>query len=91
MAILSLLIIEHEHQRRNGEEVQEVDTDRKSHQERNEHDPSVGIWLVSLLIPLGHRPEDHGGEEGRHRIYLTFDCREPESVAESVGKSSHST
>ena len=89
MTVFSLLIVEHEHQRRNGEEVQEVNSYRESHQERYEHDPSVGIRLVSLLIPLGHRPEDHGSEERRHRIYLTLDCREPECVAECVCKGSH--
>ena len=32
MSVLSLLIIEHEHERRNRKQVEEVDSDGKTHQ-----------------------------------------------------------
>ena len=63
MTVLPLLIIEHEHESRNRKQVEEVDSDGKTHQERYKHDPPVCIWLVSLLVPLDHRPEHQGCEE----------------------------
>ena len=73
MSVLALLVVEKEHERRDGEEVEEMDTDRKSHKEGYEDDPSVRIRGVSLVVPLGHRPEYKGGEKGRHRVHLTLD------------------
>ena len=32
------------------------------------------LRLVRLLIPLGHSPEHHGREEGRHRINFALNC-----------------
>ena len=57
MAVLPLLVIEHEDQSRYGKEVQKVDADGKSHQKAYEHYPAVGVWPVCLLIPLCHGPE----------------------------------
>ncbi len=46
-----------------GEEVQKVHADGKAHQEADQHYPAVGIRLVRLFVPFGHRPEDQGGEQ----------------------------
>ena len=61
-----------------------MDTDGQSHQEGDEDDPTVGVRPVGLLVPLGHRPENEGGEQGRHGIDLAFDRGEPERVGEAV-------
>ena len=91
MSVFSLLIIIKEDKGRNCQQVQQMDTDGKSHQEGNQHDPPVCIRSVSLLIPFGHCPENQGGEKGRHRIDLTLYGRKPEGVAETVGKGADST
>ena len=91
MPVLPLLIVEHEHERRNCKQVQEVDSDGQTHQERYEHDPSVGIRLVRLLVPLDHCPEHEGCEKRRHRIDLTLYRREPECIAECVRKRTYGT
>ena len=91
MSVLPLLIIEHEYESRDCKQIEEMDSDGKTHQERNQNDPSVRIWLIRLFVPLCHRPEDKGSEERRHRIHLTLDCREPECVAECVGKRTYGT
>ena len=57
VSVLSLLVVEHEHQSRDCKKVQKVDSDRKAHQEADKHDPTVCIWSVCLIIPLGHAPE----------------------------------
>ena len=68
-----------------------MDTYGKTHQKRYQHKPSVGIWLIRLLIPLGHRPENERSEEGRHGINFTLNRREPERVTECVCKRSDSS
>ena len=64
---------------------------RKSHQKRNQHDPPVGIRLVRLVVPGKHRPEDHRGKEGRHRIDLGLHRRKPERIRKTVGHRTHDT
>ena len=91
MSVLPLLIIEHEHERRDRKQVQEMDSDGKTHKEGYKHDPSVGIRLVRLLVPLDHCPEHEGREKRRHRIDLALYRREPECVAECVCKRTYGT
>ena len=63
MAVFPLLVIIHEHEGRNSKKIEEVDTDRKTHEEGDEHDPSVRIRLVRLLIPFRHGPEYKGRDQ----------------------------
>ena len=63
-----------------------MNANRQSHKEGNQYNPAVGAGAVSLLVPLCHRPEYNGGEEGRHRVNLSLNGGEPESVGETVGK-----
>ena len=63
MTVLSLLVVEHEDKGRDGKEVQKMDSDRKSHKERDEHDPSVCVWSIRLLVPFYHSPENEGCEQ----------------------------
>ena len=88
-SVLVLAVVVHEHEGRDGQEVQKVDAYGKTHKEGYEHYPAVGMWLVGVVVPLCHRPEDKGGEKGRHRIDFALDGREPESVREAVGKGAH--
>ena len=89
MSAFPLLVIVKEDKGRDGKKVQKVDTDGKTHQKGYKDNPSVGIRLVSLLVPLGHRPEDQGCDKRRHRVNLTLDCREPECIAKSICKGTH--
>ena len=63
MAILTLLVIIQEHKGRDREKVEQVDTYREAHKEGDQHDPSVCIRLVSLLVPLDHGPEHKGCDQ----------------------------
>ena len=87
--VLSLPVVVHEHHERYGKEVQQVHSDGKSHEEGDQHYPAVAVAPVRLFVPPGHRPDDHGGEQGRHRIDLAFHGGEPESVGEGIGKGSY--
>ncbi len=84
--ILILPVIVHEDESREGQEVQQMDPDRKAHQQGDQDDPTVGMGFVRLLVPLAHRPEDDRREQGRHRIDLAFDGREPERIRETVSQ-----
>ena len=66
-----------------------MDADGKTHQEGNQDDPAVGMGLVRVFIPRAHGPENQGRKQGRHRIDLPLDRREPEGVGETVGKGAH--
>ena len=63
MAVLAFLVVEHEHEGRDCKEVQQVDSDGQTHDERYEHYPSVGIRAVCLFVPFGHGPEYERGHE----------------------------
>ena len=91
VSVLALLVIVHEHEGRYGKEVQQVDADGKSHDERNQDYPSVRIRRVGLFVPFRHRPEHEGGHKRGHGVYLSFHCGEPECVAECVCEGSHGT
>ena len=82
-------VVEHEHQGRDGQQVEQVHTDTEAHQEGYQHYPAGRMGLVGTVVPHSHRPENHGGEEGRHSVHLTLHGGEPESVREAVGQSAH--
>ena len=87
--VLVLPIVVHKHKRRNGQEVQEVDTYREAHQKRYQYYPAVRVGLVRLLIPLAHRPENESREQRGHSVNLAFNRREPEGVGEAVRKGAY--
>ena len=87
--LLVLLIIDKEYDGRDGQQVEQVDTDGQAHQEADEDEPAVGIRRIGLFFPFERRPEDHGGEERRHRIDFPFYGREPERIGKTVGESAH--
>ena len=89
--VAALAVEPDEHQARYGEEIEQMDTYGKSHQEADQHYPAVGIWLVGLVVPFGHSPEHKGGEKGRHSIDFAFHCREPECVAEAISQGADQT
>ena len=83
------LIIVHQHDGGQTEQVQQVDADAEARQIGNQDEPAVGVWLVGHVFPLQDEPEHDGGEQRRERIYLALDGREPERVAERVGQRAH--
>ena len=74
----------YESDRRYRQEVQEVDTDTQTHQISDKDQPFVGSLFVRLFVPFEDEPEDHRCEQRGRSIYLAFDSREPERVAEGV-------
>ena len=60
---LMFLVIDQEHDGRDGQQVEQVDADGEAHQEADEDQPTVGVRLVGLLLPFEACPEDDGGEE----------------------------
>ena len=84
-----LAVVVHEHEGRDGKEVQQVYADAQAHQEGDEHNPAVGVGFIGLLVPLAHGPEDQGREEGRHGIHFSLHGAEPEGVGEAVSQSTH--
>ena len=79
-AVFALAVVEHEHQRRDGQEVKEVDADAEAHQEGDEHYPAVGMRLVGNAVPFSHDPEDERGHQRTHGVDFAFDGGEPEGV-----------
>ena len=53
----------HQTDGRDGQQVQQVNTDGQSHEVRDSDQPSVTTLFVCLLIPFEDQPEDHRREE----------------------------
>ena len=70
-------IIDHDNGR-DGEQVQEVDSDGEAHQVEDKDDPFVGAGFVRLLFPFEDGPEYEGGEESRGGVHFAFDGAIPE-------------
>ena len=87
--VLALAVEEHEHQGRDGQQVQQVHADAQAHQEGDEHDPAQGVRLVGAVVPHCHQPEYDGREQRGHRVDLGLDGREPEGVGEGVDQGAH--
>ena len=62
--VFAFFVVVHENKGRDGEQVEQVYTNGKTHEERNQHYPAHGVWLVGLFVPACHCPEYYGGEEG---------------------------
>ena len=71
---------------RNGKQVQQVDTDRKPHHEKDKDDPFIRTLLVGMVLPFEDRPEYQGGEKGRGGINLALDGTVPIGIAKGVGQ-----
>ena len=84
--VFPLAVVIHEHQGGNHQQVQQVYSYAQAHQKGYEDYPFVGVGSVGSVVPHGHGPENHRSEERGHRIDLTLDGREPESVGEAVAK-----
>ena len=82
--ILPAAVVEHEHQRGDGQQVQEVHSNAEAHKESYQHYPAARMRLVSVVVPHGHGPEHKGSEERGHRIDFTLDRGEPECVGEAI-------
>jgi len=83
------LVIDDENHRGQGEQVEQMHTHRKAHQERNQHQPAAGIRPVGLFLPFEDGPENHRGKEARHGVDLALHRGEPEGIGETVGHRSH--
>ena len=81
-----MLVAIHEHDGRNAQQVEQVDTDTKAGKERDEHEPAVAVRLVGTLLPLEYQPEHYRREHGRVGVNLSLDRAEPERVAERIGQ-----
>ena len=60
---LTLLVVEHQHHGWNTEKVEKVNTNRKTHKVRDEHQPLVAVRLVGIILPFQYQPEHQSGEE----------------------------
>ncbi len=57
------LVIIYQHNGRQTQQVQQVDTDRQTRHIHNQHEPTVGMRLVGLIFPLQDEPE-HNSRKG---------------------------
>ena len=54
--------IAYQHDSGDGQQVQQVDTDRQAHQVGDKYQPFIRACLVCLLVPLEDKPEHNRGE-----------------------------
>ncbi len=73
-------------QRRNGQQIEDMHTDRQAHQIGNQHDPAEGSGFVGVLLPFEHQPHDQRREHRRQGVDLALDGRKPECIGERVGQ-----
>ena len=71
---------------RNGQQVEDMDADRESHQVGDQDQPPRCVGFVGLILPFEHQPHDERREHRREGVNLAFDGREPESVGEGIGQ-----
>ena len=89
--IREFLIVVNQHNGRDTQQVQQVDTDTQSHQIGNQHNPTVGMRGISHRFPFQDQPEYQGRKQRRIGIYLSFDSREPECITEGISQSTYQT
>ena len=83
------LIDEHQYDGRNAEQIQQVDTDAQAGHIGDQHQPTVAVRLVGMILPLQDEPEHHGCERRGVGIHLALDSRKPEGVAERIDQRAH--
>ena len=79
-----------EYQRRDCQQVQDMHTDRQTHQVCDQNQPTVCVRIIGHVLPFEHCPHNQRGEHRRESIDLTLDSREPEGVGEGVSQCAHS-
>ena len=79
----------HQHDGRDGEQVEQVHADGQAHEVGNEDEPAVRARLVGSPFPPQYQPEHDGGEKRRVGVHFAFDRREPERVRKRVGQRAH--
>ncbi len=87
--MLVALVVPHEHDGRQAEQVEQVDTNGEARHVENKNKPAVGMRLVGVVFPLQDEPEHHSGEGRGVGIDLALDGREPEGVAEGIDERTH--
>ena len=85
--LLALLVIEHKHQSRQAEQVEQVNSYTESRQISYEDEPAVGMRLVGMTLPLEHQPEDNCCEKAAVCIHLALYCTKPERIGEGIYQS----
>ena len=88
---LETAVAEDEHDRRDTEQVQEMDRHADTDDIGYQDQITVGPGEVGAIFPLQYQPEDQRGAEAREGVDLTLDGREPERVAPCVGQGSDDT
>ena len=66
------LIIEHQYNRRDTQQVKKVNGDRDTDDIGNQHKVAVAVRHISTVLPLQYEPEHKRRTERRKRINLTF-------------------
>ena len=79
-------MIYHKHNRRDAQQVEQMDGYRNADSVGYGYQIAVGVRVVAAVLPFQDKPENQGRTERRERIHLALDSREPESVAPCVGK-----
>ena len=87
--VREFLIVIHQRNGRDTQQVQQVDADTQAHQVGDQHDPTVGVRTVGGLLPLQDEPEHRGGEQRRIGVHLALHGAEPERIAERIRQSAH--
>ena len=57
-----LLVIVYQHDGRQTQQVQQVDTNGEARHIHDEHQPAVGMRLVGMVFPFQNQPEYHSGK-----------------------------
>ena len=57
-----LLVVIHQYDGRDAEQVEQVNTDAEPRHIGDEHQPSVAVRLVGMVFPFQDKPENHGSK-----------------------------
>ena len=71
--VVPFAVGEYEHNRRDAEEVEEMDRDADADDVGYQDEVAVGVRLVGAVLPLQDEPEDEGRAERRERVDLSLD------------------
>ena len=91
VCIGNFLVIVHQYHGWNTKKVQQMDTYWQACHIGYQHQPTVRMRLIGIVFPLQYKPKDNCSECWWIGIYLTFDCREPESITESIDQCTYKT
>ena len=71
---------------RNGQQIEDVNADRESHEVGDQDQPPRCVGFVGLVFPFEHEPHHERREHRREGVDLALVGREPEGVGEGVGQ-----